>query len=46
MDLLIWIGVALSALVYWIAWSLCRAAKQMDEALDALDRELEQRGKR
>jgi hypothetical protein len=31
------------AVVAFIAWSICRAAKQMDEMFDDLDRELRDR---
>jgi TM2 domain-containing membrane protein YozV len=44
MEILIWTGVALAVLIFWFAWSMCRAAKRIDEAFDALDREIEQRG--
>jgi len=42
--MLIWvgIGVALVAII-WIAWSMCRAAADMDRAFDALDREMANR---
>ena len=46
MEALIWIGVALAVLIFWFAVRMCQAAKQMDEAFDALDREIEQRGKK
>ena len=46
METLIWIGAALAALIFWFAVRICQAAKQMDEAFDALDREIAQRNKR
>jgi len=46
MMMMIWIGGGLSIVIALFAWQLCRAAKQMDQAFDELDKDLARRAKK